>query len=143
MCNVISFEGKGFCEFFYMSWLLMLLCCLNVALHFRQIVSRLTSLCETNRAAVSSPLPTKTMQLGVVLQTSEALKCALFFYSPGANKCFASACCGKQRLWCLSTKTGCLRTCFNHSCRSISVDLQGCYEIQQTSVLPFLPASPK
>lgn len=60
----------------------------------------------TKQASASSPLPAKTTLLGAVSETPED---TLFLLQSWSRQMFASACCSKQWLRCLSTKTR-----FNH-----------------------------
>lgn len=83
MCNQLTSEETLFCKLFYISWLLKPsvllcgLCHLNIALHFRQSVSRLTSL----HVEQSRQRPTKNLHLAAVLKTSETWACSLFFFT--------------------------------------------------------------
>lgn len=56
-------------------------------LHFRQIISRLTSLCETNRLLLKS---ISSRDNAVPSGLANFREDTLFFYSPGADKCAAS-----------------------------------------------------
>ena len=78
-----------------------------------------------NRAA-SSPLPPKTRWFAVALQNFRGLRiCSSLFYCFGLNKCCASLPAEVNNgFWCLSTNTGCLRTCFNHRCHSVCVGVR-------------------